>query len=163
MPTLQKYYKGQASIEDIENSMWASGDSKLRGLQRRRAQERAGVRSALWDYQMGGLNTAISNPMPVFMQDPSQVYNNPLTTYEAPVVSAVPEQPLVDAAIRDAYTPEKIAEEERKDRAVLLGSVLNNFNQSGEYSPFINAINVLIGRGYSRGGHLFAGSGIKNR
>lgn len=159
VPTLQKYYKGQASIEDIENSMWASGDSKLRGLQRRRAQERAGVRSALWDYQMGGLNTAISNPMPVFMQDPSQVYNNPLATYEAPVVPAAPEQPLVDAAIRDAYTPEKIAEEERKDRAVLLGSILNNFNQSGEYSPFINAINVLTGRGYSKGGHLFDDGG----
>ena len=158
VPTLQKYYKGQASIEDIENSMWASGDSKLRGLQRRRAQERAGVRSALWDYQMGGLNTAINNPMPVFMQDPSQVYSNPLATYGAPVVSAVPEQSLVDAAIRDAYTPEKIAEEERKDRAVLLGNVLNNFNQSGEYSPFINAINVLTGRRYSRGGHLFDGN-----
>lgn len=157
VPTLQKYYKGQASIEDIENSMWASGDSKLRGLQRRRAQERAGVRSALWDYQMNGLNTAINNPMPVFMQDPSQVYSNPLASYEAPVIPAVSEQPLVDAAIRDAYTPEKIAEEERKDRAVLLGSVLNNFNQSGEYSPFINAINVLTGRGYSRGGHLFDG------
>lgn len=47
VPTLEKYYQGKATVGDIEKSMWASGDAKLRGLRRRRAEERAGVRKAL--------------------------------------------------------------------------------------------------------------------
>lgn len=49
VPVLQSYYKGESSINDVQQSMWASGDKKLRGLARRRAEERAGVESALSD------------------------------------------------------------------------------------------------------------------
>lgn len=49
VPVLQSYYKGESSIHDIQQSMWASGDKKLRGLARRRAEERAGVERALSD------------------------------------------------------------------------------------------------------------------
>lgn len=47
VPALEKYYQGKATVGDIERSMWASGDAKLRGLRTRRAEERAGVRAAL--------------------------------------------------------------------------------------------------------------------
>jgi len=49
VPVLQSYYKGKSSIHDIQKSMWASGDRKLRGLAKRRAEERAGVERALSD------------------------------------------------------------------------------------------------------------------
>lgn len=40
-PVLQRYFNGKASVKDVQNSMWAAGDSKLRGLAKRRAIERA--------------------------------------------------------------------------------------------------------------------------
>lgn len=49
VPALERYYSGNGSVEDIQKSMWASGDSKLRGLAKRRAMERTGVKDALWD------------------------------------------------------------------------------------------------------------------
>lgn len=40
-PILQRYINGKASIKDVQNSMWAAGDSKFKGLAKRRAIERA--------------------------------------------------------------------------------------------------------------------------
>lgn len=47
VPILERYYQGKATVGDIERSMWASGDAKLRGLRTRRTEEKAGVRAAL--------------------------------------------------------------------------------------------------------------------
>lgn len=41
LPTLTAYTQGRASAEDVAASMWASKDSYMRGLQRRRAYERS--------------------------------------------------------------------------------------------------------------------------
>lgn len=38
--TLAKYLAGMASTQDVQKAMWASGDTRLRGLARRRAAER---------------------------------------------------------------------------------------------------------------------------
>lgn len=40
-PVLTKYLAGQATIQDVQKSMWASKDRKLRGLANRRNAERA--------------------------------------------------------------------------------------------------------------------------
>lgn len=40
VPTLAKYLAGEASTQDVQKAMWASGDTRLRGLARRRAAER---------------------------------------------------------------------------------------------------------------------------
>lgn len=40
-PVLTRYLAGQATIQDVQRSMWASKDSKLRGLAKRRNAERA--------------------------------------------------------------------------------------------------------------------------
>lgn len=45
-PTLSKYLAGQATLQDVQNTMWAAKDSKLRGLANRRKKER----SMLGDY-----------------------------------------------------------------------------------------------------------------
>lgn len=47
IPTLRKYVRGEATPEQLANSMWASGDRKLRGLAKRRAVERSAALSAL--------------------------------------------------------------------------------------------------------------------
>lgn len=47
VPVLEDYYGGKKGVEDVANAMWASGDKKLRGLQKRRAEEKDGVRRAL--------------------------------------------------------------------------------------------------------------------
>lgn len=62
VPALERYYSGNGSVEDIQNSMWATGDSKLRGLAKRRARERQGVQDALWDTEMDRLDAQIENP-----------------------------------------------------------------------------------------------------
>lgn len=41
VPILTNYLAGKSSIQDVQNSMWASKDSQLRGLAKRRAAERA--------------------------------------------------------------------------------------------------------------------------
>ena len=41
MPAVRRYLRGNGSIKDIQNSMWATRDSELRGLRIRRAQEKA--------------------------------------------------------------------------------------------------------------------------
>lgn len=40
-PVLTRYLAGQATIQDVQRSMWASKDSQLRGLAKRRNAERA--------------------------------------------------------------------------------------------------------------------------
>ena len=40
-PVLTKYLAGQATIQDVQRSMWANKDSQLRGLSKRRNAERA--------------------------------------------------------------------------------------------------------------------------
>lgn len=40
VPILTKYLAGEASTQDVQKAMWASGDTRLRGLARRRAAER---------------------------------------------------------------------------------------------------------------------------
>ena len=40
-PVLARYLAGQATIQDVQRSMWASKDSQLRGLAKRRNAERA--------------------------------------------------------------------------------------------------------------------------
>lgn len=44
---LEDYYAGKGTAKKIADSMWASGDVKLRGLRNRRAEEKKGVMNAL--------------------------------------------------------------------------------------------------------------------
>ena len=47
VPKLIDYYNGKATIDDVTSSMWAAGDTKLKGLRLRREVEKEGVRDAL--------------------------------------------------------------------------------------------------------------------
>lgn len=41
VPALQRYFSGNGSVEDVQKHMYATKDSQLRGLAKRRAEERA--------------------------------------------------------------------------------------------------------------------------
>lgn len=41
VPALQRYFSGKGSVEDVQRHMYATKDSQLRGLAKRRAEERA--------------------------------------------------------------------------------------------------------------------------
>lgn len=49
VPAIEDYYNGTGAASQIAASMWASGDSKLRGLHNRREEEKAGVRASLYN------------------------------------------------------------------------------------------------------------------
>lgn len=64
VPALERYYSGNGSAQEVANSMWASGDKKLRGLRNRRAVEQKGVMDALSPAFMpqAADNTFVYNP-----------------------------------------------------------------------------------------------------
>lgn len=103
-PVLTRYLAGQATIQDVQRSMWASKDSQLRGLAKRRNAERA----MLGDYtsmDFGPLSNtttmminqflpseeaeipqlqfseAFNNPSPVELE-PSSTYNSSLESID---------------------------------------------------------------------------------
>ena len=70
VPTLTRYLAGQATIQDVQNSMWASKDSKYRGLAKRRNIERA----MLGNYNPRSYNPINFNPVSKF---PTMLINQP--------------------------------------------------------------------------------------
>lgn len=90
VPALRSYYSGDGSVDDITRSMWASGDKKLRGLARRRAWERDGVRDALRNTEMERVSRMIDNSAhtPVFIPTEPE----PMVEGFIPVPKDVPEQ-----------------------------------------------------------------------
>ena len=156
MPTLRRYYEGKASVADIERSMWATGDSKLRGLQRRRAEERAGVRSAL----MGDNSFSSTLPFNTSEEYPLFTPMNTLSSYSVPEVTLPVDEPLVDAAMEYAYTKEALERQERQDRLnafnMLMG--MSNPYPTSNSNSLMGTIGMLTGNQYGNGGNLFDGT-----
>lgn len=155
VPTLRRYYQGNAIVSDIERSMWASGDSKLRGLQRRRAEERAGVRSAL----------AGNNPIyPTRFNDSedlpftpfyNEVFNTPLSSYNVPTVTLPIEEPLVQAAEDYAYSKEALDRQERQDRLNAFNMLLSMSNPNSSCNSLMDTIGMLTGNSFAQGGKKY--------
>lgn len=162
VPALERYYAGDGTAEDIAKSIWAGGDSKLKGLQRRREVERNGVRSALWDDQMNKVNQMINSAepqFPAFMPYHSDVSASPLVTYEPPVVAEGQVQPLVEAAM--AYSPEELTREEKRDRLRGISMMLGMLGQNGEYDDVRDILNT-VGRMVPERNELAYGGGFLN-
>ena len=75
VPALERYYSGNGSAQEVANSMWASGDKKLRGLRNRRAVEQKGVMDALSPAFMpqAADNTFVYNPYLMQQQNTSML------------------------------------------------------------------------------------------
>ena len=174
VPTLEKYYKGQASVEDIQKSMWASGDKKLRGLRRRRAQERAGVGRAL------GVNTPIifddspsvtntpsiyasptkptievtpqQEELPLFMPSNPEAFFGNVPTYQQPV--AEPKVPVTPEVVDDPYSEKALAKEERQ-RVLNNLSLLSSLTSFGKQdNSLYDLFSLINSKSYGEGGGI---------
>lgn len=105
LPTLTAYTQGKATKEDVQRSMWATKDSQLRGLTRRRNWERemfgGNYRTTFDDKNIGvhidptsfqlpqsffnDTNAIINTEIPQ-MQMPNEIGIDPSTLYKAPVI-----------------------------------------------------------------------------
>ena len=151
VPALERYYAGEGSIKDIENSMWASNDAKLRGLQRRRAEEKEGVRNALLGEVIPSLHT--EQELPAFIPSNPQAFFTPIESYQSPVVI---EEPLVQAAMENPYSPEQLEREERAQGLRNLGLAMSIMRggQEQSYSPLWSTVSMLSGNQMAKGGKI---------
>ena len=143
VPTLEKYYAGQASAQDVANSLWASGDSKLRGLQLRRAEEKAGVIRGLSSFAQ---TSTMENrqQLPAFMPMYPTILNDFFGSYHVPEETVPYENPLVKAAEREAQRNAEIKRQEFTDRR----NRLNAFNAM---------LGMIYPEGFAEGGNLYSG------
>lgn len=142
VPALEKYYTGNGSLEEIANSMWATGDKKLRGLRNRRAVERKGVVDALTPAFVPepADNTFMPNPFAIQMEN----------TYQRPVM--VPDEDSYVIA-HEVSPSEQRAQKVREsfdaiNRFNALMNMLNMDTTAPTYTPdtdnpFLDAIGVL--------------------
>lgn len=73
-PTLSKYLAGQATLQDVQNTMWASGDKKYRGLANRRKKER----SMLGDYVPVQDTISMTTPLDITPAAQPIIESNPV-------------------------------------------------------------------------------------
>lgn len=93
VPTLINLSKGKASAHDVAKSMWASKDSKLKGLQNRRKIEREGFINA---YNKNKLIKNITPEKIVAPVDNTAVAKPVITTQQTPVIDL--QQRIADKA-----------------------------------------------------------------
>ena len=163
VPTLRRYYQGNATVSDIERSMWASGDSKLRGLQRRRAEERAGVRSALaGNNPIYPTMSSESESLP-FTPFYNEVFNTPLSSYNVPTVTLPIEEPLVQTAEDYAYSKEALDRQERQNRLNAFNMLLSMSNPNSTGNSLMDTVGMLTRNNRAYRGNLFEIGGPKKK
>lgn len=140
VPALRRYYQGNGSVSEVTDSMWASGDKKLRGLRRRRTEERSGVSRALQ-----GDNTA--NPVSYT----SQTDNNGFVPFQPmlPEVFEVP-HPVVPYSIADTPIENQEVAESPYDIKVLEGQ-----RRRDNLQRFMNVLNMVYGDNTEDEGSFF--------
>ena len=151
MPMLNAYVNGKATNEDVQKSMWATKDSQLRGLARRRSWERdmfggeyrapfskskgdpvnvnnLGLSQAFFD----GINNDIMNINVPKMPMPDNMNVDPSTLYKAPSIDDTmftAPKPTVD----EVYNPRQEAMDNLKRFNMVMGMM-------GERTPFSELI-----------------------
>ena len=104
-PVLTKYLNGEATIQDVQKSMWASKDSQLRGLAKRRNAERSMFGG---NYQSPLMNNLVTQNL---IQSLPSVYD-----YKPPIIPQIEYTP--DPSIIDNLTEEYTGIPEIMDRPV---------------------------------------------
>ena len=104
-PVLTKYLNGEATIQDVQKSMWASKDSQLRGLAKRRNVERSMFGG---NYQSPLMDNLVTQNL---IQSLPSVYD-----YKPPIIPQIEYTP--DPSIIDNLTEEYTGIPEIMDRPV---------------------------------------------
>lgn len=125
-PVLQRYLAGQATIQDVQRSMWASKDSKLKGLANRRAVERN-------MFGTPGISDPVTNMMIANLPSEDEVQ---VPTQEVPQLSF---GDLTQPTSIDTYKPIEapIVDIEEPTDSPLVGvlSMLQNVKSNDYYTP----------------------------
>ena len=88
---------------------------------------------------------------PAFMPSNPQTFFNPFV-YQAPQIEPEMEQPLVEAALNNAYTPEQLEREQRMNNLNTLSMVLGMTSPQGSDNSFVNTLGMLAGNMSAYGG-----------
>lgn len=77
-PTLSKYLAGQATLQDVQNTMWAAKDSKLRGLANRRKKERSMLGAYVPAQKTIPMTTPLATPLDITPVAQPIIESNPV-------------------------------------------------------------------------------------
>lgn len=101
-PTLAKYLQGNATIEDVKNTMWASGDKKYRGLANRRKKERSMLGAYVPVQEVIPMATPSITPMGITPAAQPIIESNPVIqdSIEAPLLAS-----NIESQGESDYTP----------------------------------------------------------
>lgn len=77
-PTLAKYLQGNATIEDVKSTMWASGDKKYRGLANRRKKERSMLGAYVPVQEAIPMTTPLATPIDITPAAQPIIESNPV-------------------------------------------------------------------------------------
>lgn len=101
-PTLAKYLQGNATIEDVKNTMWASGDKKYRGLANRRKKERSMLGAYVPVQEAIPMATPSITPMGITPVAQPIIESNPVIqdSIEAPLLAS-----NIESQGESDYTP----------------------------------------------------------
>lgn len=159
VPALQRYFSGNGSVEDVQKHMYATKDSQLRGLAKRRAEERAmfaGSSVPVYSdspYADSGNTWRSSRLGPVTSINMSKglgVVNNS-SGLLGPVSNERQDNAFMQEAINTLYDDSKptlmeVPQEEQ--------SSLDRYNAIQDYLSSINPF------GYARGGRMYDKGGV---
>lgn len=101
-PTLVKYLQGNATIEDVKGTMWASGDKKYRGLANRRKKERSMLGAYVPVQEAIPMTTPLVTPMGITPVTQPVIESNPVIqdSIEAPLLAS-----NIEGQEESYYTP----------------------------------------------------------
>jgi hypothetical protein len=88
---------------------------------------------------------------PAFMPSNPQAFFNPFA-YQALQIKPEIEQPLVEAALNNVYTPEQLEREQRMNNLNTLSMVLGMTSPQGSDNSFVNTLGMLAGNMSAYGG-----------
>lgn len=173
LPVLELYSQGKATNEDVQQSMWASKDSQLRGLTNRRNWERemfggnyrskfTGVPDLDPSYKWATKNI-LDKTQQIVQNMPKDTNNDvdPALSYTPPVIDqSVYQKPAVKVE-----TPVYDPNEERRERLNTFNTVMGLMGAenplggysgllSGNSSGLMSAVQGIYGNTYSNGGYL---------
>nr|DAG91878.1 MAG TPA: Lysozyme [Crassvirales sp.] len=77
-PTLAKYLQGNATVEDVKGTMWASGDKKYRGLANRRKKERSMLGAYVPVQETIPMTTPLATPLDITPAVQPIIESNPV-------------------------------------------------------------------------------------
>lgn len=77
-PTLARYLQGNATIEDVKGTMWASGDKKYRGLANRRKKERSMLGAYVPVQETIPMTTPLATPLDITPAVQPIIESNPV-------------------------------------------------------------------------------------